>query len=174
MMRLYREELDITNQPVHFPISRSSTAAAAARNNQYRVRHFLPIQRTTTANSNENGLTTRQIENHITQIPYTIGMTGDTRCPISLEDFRENDLISRINYCQHIFKTNHLTQWLTNHTQCPVCRYEMNDTDIEAINNNENEDERNRHQSPPSVSLENLGMEILMEFIQPMIHNRRT
>lgn len=46
-------------------------------------------------------------------------------CPISLNRFQENDNVTMIRHCNHIFHTNELNIWFTNHSKCPVCRYDI-------------------------------------------------
>jgi NAD(P)H-nitrite reductase large subunit len=59
---------------------------------------------------------------------------NETRCPISLEDFSENEEIMEIIGCGHIFKTNNLLEWLSRESNCPVCRYNI----LNYINNTAN------------------------------------
>jgi len=47
------------------------------------------------------------------------------RCPISLENFQENEIICRIRGCGHRFKIQPLINWFNIHTDCPVCRYDV-------------------------------------------------
>ena len=46
-------------------------------------------------------------------------------CPISLEDFNEDDQVSQILYCGHIFHTHQFQQWFESNVRCPVCRYDI-------------------------------------------------
>jgi hypothetical protein len=66
-------------------------------------------------------LTPEQIQEHISTITYHSGLS-ESRCPISMEDFSENESISQINSCHHIFKTTGLMNWLRRNNTCPVCR----------------------------------------------------
>ena len=77
-----------------------------------------------------NLLTEREIENAIEQIRYgDIESPISEHCPISYIEF-ENDInVSRIKHCQHIFDSNSLTEWLTRHNTCPVCRYDLKEYD---------------------------------------------
>ena len=43
-------------------------------------------------------------------------------CPISLNLFEENDKVSQIINCGHIFSSLYLKEWLKNHISCPLCR----------------------------------------------------
>jgi len=46
-------------------------------------------------------------------------------CPISLENFEDNDMVSVIRQCGHIFKTDELNTWFRSNCRCPVCRYDI-------------------------------------------------
>jgi hypothetical protein len=46
-------------------------------------------------------------------------------CPISLENFLENDMVSVIRQCGHIFNTEQLNTWFHSNCRCPVCRYDI-------------------------------------------------
>ena len=54
-------------------------------------------------------------------------------CPISLDTFNEDDAVSIIRYCGHIFNTVSLNTWFRTNCKCPVCRY-----DIREYNNSRN------------------------------------
>ena len=43
-------------------------------------------------------------------------------CPITLEDFNENETILQINNCNHIFSKKAILKWFENHNNCPLCR----------------------------------------------------
>lgn len=48
-----------------------------------------------------------------------------TICPISHEQFNENSQVTTIRHCGHIFNTSELNRWFENHSDCPVCRYDI-------------------------------------------------
>lgn len=43
-------------------------------------------------------------------------------CPITLENFKENETILQINNCNHIFSWQAILKWSQNHNNCPLCR----------------------------------------------------
>ena len=61
---------------------------------------------------------------------------NQTRCPITMTDFSNNDLCIRLP-CNHIFKYRPLLQWFTVNRTCPMCR-----SNISSINNSRS---RNRN-----------------------------
>jgi hypothetical protein len=51
-------------------------------------------------------------------------------CPISLERFQDNSMLTQIIGCGHLFCSNEITRWFRNNVHCPVCRYDIRDIDI--------------------------------------------
>lgn len=51
-------------------------------------------------------------------------------CPISLERFQDNSMLTQIIGCNHLFCTNEITRWFRTNVHCPVCRYDIRDIDI--------------------------------------------
>ena len=51
-------------------------------------------------------------------------------CPISLERFQDNSMLTQIIGCGHLFCRNEITRWFTTNVHCPVCRYDIRDIDI--------------------------------------------
>jgi hypothetical protein len=49
----------------------------------------------------------------------------NTACPITLENFNENDQVLVIRHCSHIFSNTGLTSWFRSNCRCPVCRYDI-------------------------------------------------
>jgi hypothetical protein len=49
----------------------------------------------------------------------------NTSCPISLENFNENDQVLIIRHCDHIFSNPGLISWFRTNCRCPVCRYDI-------------------------------------------------
>jgi hypothetical protein len=48
-------------------------------------------------------------------------------CPISLDNFEDNETVTVIRQCGHIFRTEELNTWFLSHCNCPVCRYDIRD-----------------------------------------------
>ena len=49
----------------------------------------------------------------------------NTNCPITLESFENNSVVTLIKYCGHIFKHESLNNWFAENNRCPVCRYDV-------------------------------------------------
>ena len=63
---------------------------------------------------------------------YHIGEETNTQCPITLDEFQENENVCRIRHCGHTFRENALRNWFQQNVRCPVCRYDIrtnNETD---------------------------------------------
>ena len=70
--------------------------------------------------------TPTQVEAATRRVRYCDIVTPLNRsCPISLEDFNDNDMVSVIRQCGHIFKTDELNTWFRSNCRCPVCRYDI-------------------------------------------------
>ena len=67
-----------------------------------------------------------QIENATSTLLYReIENPLNHSCPISLEPFHENDSVTMIKYCGHIFKPTEIQSWFQNNVRCPICRYDI-------------------------------------------------
>ena len=51
-------------------------------------------------------------------------------CPISLDRFQDNSMLTQIIGCGHLFCNNEITRWFRTNVHCPVCRYDIRDIDI--------------------------------------------
>jgi hypothetical protein len=51
--------------------------------------------------------------------------TRHTHCPITLEEFQENESVCEIMHCGHIFKEQSILDWFNRNVRCPVCRYDI-------------------------------------------------
>ena len=70
-------------------------------------------------------LSSSQIQSATINIHYTTDLSYNV-CPISLEDFVENEEVCQIRHCGHIFKKNSIMRWFSaSHVHCPVCRYDL-------------------------------------------------
>ncbi len=80
-------------------------------------------------------LSTEDISSNITNLTYgeIAETTTQTICPFTQENFVNDDEISRINPCGHIFTRTHLNRYLTNFDyRCPVCRRNLRrENDVE-------------------------------------------
>jgi hypothetical protein len=75
--------------------------------------------------------TQSQIESATRRVRYCdIVSPTNTSCPISLTNFDDNDMVTVIRHCGHIFNTNELNRWFTSHCNCPVCRYDIRDYNL--------------------------------------------
>jgi len=80
-------------------------------------------------------LSPEDISSNITNLTYgeIAETTNQTICPFTQENFVNDDEISRINPCGHIFTRTHLNRYLTNFDyRCPVCRRNLRrENDVE-------------------------------------------
>ena len=72
--------------------------------------------------------TPAQIHAATMQIRYgDIPTPLNTECPISLEVFTEDETVTLIRHCNHIFRNNEINSWFRSNCRCPVCRYDIRD-----------------------------------------------
>ena len=50
-------------------------------------------------------------------------------CSITYEDFKNGDFVMCLP-CKHFFDPNAITNWLTNHDTCPLCRVKISIDDL--------------------------------------------
>ena len=98
---------------------------------------------TTQHNFDQNNLqdvvvrpTAQQITNAIETFVFNEIDDEPSRCPITLEDFTDDDIITRIKPCGHTFSTPAINNWFNNHVRCPVCRYDIRDYMASTDNSN--------------------------------------
>ena len=83
-------------------------------------------------------LSREQIQTATRNIHYTTDLSYNV-CPISLEDFVENEEVCQIKQCGHIFKKNSIMRWFSaSHVHCPVCRYNLRN--YQEPNNNDSDE----------------------------------
>ena len=88
--------------------------------------------------------TTEQINNATEVFEYSSNLDLiNHSCPITLEEFQENDTIRRIRQCGHCFNEEPIQNWFRNNVRCPVCRLDIRDVSgnlVENENNNNTEE----------------------------------
>jgi hypothetical protein len=92
--------------------------------------------------------TQMQIEAATRRVRYSDIISPKNRsCPIVMEDFNDNDMVTIIRHCGHIFNTDEINRWFTSNCRCPVCRY-----DIRNFNSNASSEYFNNRQSGSNSS----------------------
>ena len=70
--------------------------------------------------------TQSQIESATRRVRYCdISRPAYNQCPISLEEFNDNDMVTVIRPCGHIFHTDPLMNWFRSNSRCPICRFDI-------------------------------------------------
>lgn len=54
-----------------------------------------------------------------------ITLPPNSVCPITQERFTNDELVTRILFCGHIFKSSSINTWFNRNTRCPLCRYDI-------------------------------------------------
>jgi hypothetical protein len=103
----------------------SSFLTDLLRNNTYSIE----IERMLPSLFSNNNVrpTTSQISSATTVFTYDVSNNSLTSniCPISLEEFRDGEQLTRIHDCGHVFKTAELSRWFLRNSHCPSCRYDI-------------------------------------------------
>lgn len=72
--------------------------------------------------------TQQQIENATRFITYNSEEpTINTTCPITIEEFENDEILTQIRHCRHTFRTSAINNWFNSSVRCPVCRYDIRD-----------------------------------------------
>ena len=68
-----------------------------------------------------------QIRNATRSIIYSPNNThiNNNTCPITLEPFEEQQMLTQIMYCGHVFSQEGISRWFEGNVRCPVCRYDI-------------------------------------------------
>ena len=68
----------------------------------------------------------RQIQNATRRLRFSeITNPLNTNCPITLDQFTNETVVTEIIGCGHLFNTDAVSAWLENNVICPVCRYDI-------------------------------------------------
>jgi hypothetical protein len=72
---------------------------------------------------------TRQINEAVRVIRYgdLNERESQERCPISWATFDEEDRVSQIIHCGHVFNSTELSRWFLTNARCPLCRHDIRD-----------------------------------------------
>jgi hypothetical protein len=129
---LYRQRTyntPITNIPItNTPITNTSTNTTLLRNMPERYTNLISqINEMSTFLDNVPVIPTpRQISLATREVIYgDIDNPINENCPISLERFNDDDHLTQINHCGHLFSSTHLQDWFRNNVRCPLCRYDI-------------------------------------------------
>jgi len=100
--------------------------------------------------------TQSQIETATRRVRYSdIISPKNTSCPILLTNFNDNDMVTVIRHCSHIFNTNELNTWFRNHCNCPVCRYDIRDDNSNASSAFSSVNQNTSNNTSPTISSQN-------------------
>jgi len=70
--------------------------------------------------------TPQQIESATTNLNYSSETnTHNTNCPITLDEFHEEEPVTLIEHCGHLFRRDAIQNWFQRNVRCPVCRHDI-------------------------------------------------
>jgi hypothetical protein len=138
-------------EQIRFPVNRNSRSNINLNNNSDFSRilqsFFDPV---------EVYPTQSQIETATRRVRYCdIVSPKNTSCPISLNSFNDNDMVTVIRHCGHIFNTDDLTVWFRSHCNCPVCRYDIREDNSNASSAFHSENQNSSTNTSSQASYQN-------------------
>ena len=77
-----------------------------------------------------SGLSDATIERTTETHVYSDISTNEIMCPITQDLFIPSDLILKIIECGHIFKEIPLRRWFSRNSLCPVCRHDLQSSNV--------------------------------------------
>lgn len=90
-------------------------------------------------------------------------------CPINFETFSNDDIVSRINSCGHVFGSNALTTWIINNNNCPVCRQL-----IDRLQPHNHQQQQQQQRRRPRSMINSLTEQVLSRFFEDFSLNNIT
>ena len=91
-------------------------------------------------------------------------------CPITQQPFDNNDEVTIIDHCRHIFTRRDISEWFGNNVRCPVCRFDIRDyQEPDAIVPTDDDEEYNAEELPISTRTERNILNSLAESINDEI-----
>jgi hypothetical protein len=181
-----------STSPIQSPIQSPSTSPIQSPNpNRRNNRRNLFSQRELNLSSTVSDVFQRFME-PVQIFPTQIQIENATRvvqfadivrpinysCPITMDNFEDNTLVSVIRECNHIFNTDALNNWFRGNCRCPVCRYDIRNynqprnTNINDTNNTNNTNTGNTNTNNTNTgNTNNMDMDTNDTNIIPNISN---
>lgn len=102
------------------------------------IPRFLHLNNTHLPLSNLSPVTIRPTASQVARATEQIRFSSvenptNIQCPITREDFSDNEIILRIRHCRHLFNETALTRWFNSHVRCPLCRYDIREYVVPSI-----------------------------------------
>jgi hypothetical protein len=100
--------------------------------------------------------TDEQIQNASVLIRYgDIENPNAEYCPISLDEFNDDDQVRQIIHCGHIFHPTQFQRWFESNTRCPICRYDIRNYVPSSRNTNNESQEQTQSSEQRQNSTQN-------------------
>jgi hypothetical protein len=159
--------------PNNSPVNNSpnTTRRSGSRYNIEFLYSYIPSQENRELNTEMIDVpiypTLEQINNAVTNIPFSsIQNPLNDRCPIRLEYFGPDEIVSQIISCGHVFSSNGIQEWFQSNVHCPVCRYDIRDYNPTGNNiSNNNNRTRNRSRNRIRNNESSIFNEVMTQFL---------
>lgn len=112
-------------------------------------------------------------EEQLTIVSYQQSKYSMKECPITLVEFKENDMVTKLP-CNHIFDTSGILWWLKEEqASCPVCRTKLKHDEISVSNNEpQNDADRYNFQTNPLTLFSNITIDLSLNSQLTQPYNR--
>jgi hypothetical protein len=114
-----------------------------------------------------------QLDRALRQVYYRdIVSPLNNSCPISLERFSDDEIVTVIRHCNHIFRSDEINNWFRSNCRCPVCRYDIRGSyTSDLIDASANNAHNNNSRNVSTASLHNLSSRLLNTIYQDSSFN---
>jgi hypothetical protein len=93
--------------------------------------------------------TQAQIENATRVVQFSeIENPTNNSCPITLDVFEDDESVTQIIHCGHVFTPSGIESWLQSNVRCPVCRYDIREYVAPAIVHESTRESRRQETAP--------------------------
>ena len=82
-------------------------------------------------------LNTKLIILNNNNLNYYNQLSGPSGCSICNTQFKINDIIRKINMCNHFFHYECVDKWFQSKSTCPICRININENTSISLNSDE-------------------------------------
>ena len=90
-----------------------------------------------------------------------LNLQENSRCAITQQEFNENEIVTRIYSCNHVFNHDALLRWFQRDTRCPICRYNL-------LNNSQNNQQDNSNNNIDNSTNSNTPLTWRVPLVSPL------
>ena len=111
-----------TNRDENPPRNQTNTSTQTTpQQNQQQVEEILFLFDPLNQSSDSQGISLNEMRD-LTTLEPNENTEEEKICVICHQRIEENQIIRRLNSCSHEFHVHCIDEWLTSHSNCPICR----------------------------------------------------